>query len=211
MNCSAIGAGIMGEVSEDLKTRVWEEYAMHKTHCSVCFSLYKKKLFNTQIGGGYKKLYFQDFPVAEDDFFLFELLCSTSKVTKIDVPFYIYRVKDGSISNSTDIKRLKKYMPTFMEFVKRIDKRLLSLTNDQFFADNVNSLVLGRLMNLFVIPILMQDRVGTYKMLTEVFKPVFKDNCSFVKTILCSAMFGEIMSKKLTQENEMLKTKIKTI
>lgn len=98
-----------------------------------------------------------------------------------------------------------------MEFAKLIDKRLLSLTNDQFFADNVNSLVLGRLMNLFVIPMWMQDRVGTYKILTEVFKPIFKDNCSFVKTILCSSMFGEIMSKKLAQENEILKSKIKTI
>ena len=98
-----------------------------------------------------------------------------------------------------------------MEFAKNINKKLLSLTKDQYFADNVVQIVVGRLMNLFVIPMWMQDRVGTYKILTEVFKPVFKDNCSFVKTILCSSMFGEIMSKKLAQENELLKSKIKNI
>ena len=61
VNCSAIGAGVMGKVSEDLKTRIWEEYAMHKTHCSVCFSLYKKELFNAQGGGvrGYTSKIFQ--------------------------------------------------------------------------------------------------------------------------------------------------------
>ena len=149
--------------------------------------------------------------MAEDDFFLFELLCKTSNIVKINSPFYVYRVRANSISNSTDIGKLKKFMPVFMEFAKNINKKLLSLTKDQYFADNVVQIVVGRLMNLFVIPMWMQDRVGTYKILTEVFKPVFKDNCSFVKTILCSSMFGEIMSKKLAQENELLKSKIKNI
>ena len=210
IKCNAVSAGVMGRVAEDIKSRIWEEYALHKTHCSVCFSLYKKGLFSS-VGGGYKKLYFREFPVAEDDFFLFELLCLTSNVVKIEVPFYIYRVKEGSISNSSDINRLKKYIPTFMEFAKLINKKLITLTQDQYFSDSVVSVVLGRLMNLFVIPMLLKDREGTFKNLTEILKPIFRENCSFVKTMICSAMYGEIMSSRLSEENRILKTKIQNI
>ena len=51
LNYTPIAAGVMGEVSSDLKMRIWDEYALHKTHCSVCFSLYKKSVFKA-IGGG---------------------------------------------------------------------------------------------------------------------------------------------------------------
>ena len=59
IKCNAIQAGVMGEVPSDLKTRIWEEYALHKTHCSVCFSLYNKSLFRgsmNKLGGGVRKI-----------------------------------------------------------------------------------------------------------------------------------------------------------
>ena len=213
LSLTAVPAGMNGNVSKDLKTRIWEEYAMHKTHCAAWLGIYKKPVFTASLrsnGGGYCLAY-RDFSVAEDDFFLFELLCKTSNIVKINSLFYIYRVRATSISNSADINKLKKFVPVFMEFAKNINKKLLSLTKDQYFADSVIQIVLGRLMNLFAVQFLISDRVIFFKILTEILTPTFKDNTSFVKVMFCSSMLGEVMASNLTRENEVLKNKIKEI
>lgn len=120
-------------------------------------------------------------------------------------------MRTNSISNSVDINKLKKFVPVFMEFAKNINKKLLSLTKDQYFADNVIQIVLGRLMNLFAVQFLISDRVSFFKILTEILTPIFKDNTSFVKVMVCSSMLGEVMASNLTRENEILKSKIKEI
>ena len=95
-----------------------------------------------------------------------------------------------------------------MEFAKNINKKLLNLTKDQFFADNVIQMVLGRLMNIFAVQFLVNDRITSFRILTEALTPIFKDNTSFVKAMICSSMFGELMANNLTRENDNLKKKI---
>ncbi len=130
-------------------------------------------------------------------------------MTKIDVPFYVVRVRENSVSHSSNINRLKNYIPTFIEFSKLINKKLLNLTQDQYFADNVIYMVLGRLMKLFVAPFLINDRVATFNVLTEIFKSIFKDSASFVKILMCLSIMGELTTDNLLRENEMLKNKLK--
>ena len=159
------------------------------------------------IGGG--GILCRDLAVAIDDAFLFDLLCETSRITKIDAKFYVYREREGSLSNSSDINRLKRYVPTIMEFAKFINKKLMKLTNDQVFADNVIYMVLGRLIKLRVIPYFIKDRNFALKLLTDILTPIFKENTSFVKNMMISSMLGEIISNNLQSENERLKKKLK--
>ena len=57
LNCQVIRAGAMSKVSDDLKVRIWEDYAMHKTHCAPWLNLYRKAIFEgsgkNNRGGGY--------------------------------------------------------------------------------------------------------------------------------------------------------------
>ena len=50
LSLTAVPAGMNGNVSEDLKTRIWEEYAMHKTHCAAWLGIYKKPVFTVYAG-----------------------------------------------------------------------------------------------------------------------------------------------------------------
>ena len=212
LDCRAIRAGTMKAVSDDLKVRIWEEYAMHNTHCAPWLNLYKRAIFggisSNARGGG---ILCRNLAVAIDDAFLFDLLCETSKITKIDAKFYVYREREGSLSNSSDFNRLKKYIPTIMEFARFINKKLMKLTNDQFFADNVVYMVIGRLVKLRVIPYFVKDRVVVSQLLTEILRPTFKENTAFVKNMIVASMLGEIASSQLQLENEKLKNKIKEI
>ena len=103
--------GEMSEVSGDLRVRIVEEYVEHKIHCAVWLSLFNRSLFD----GSKAKIRFRDFAIADDDFFLCEILCAASKIVKINKPVYVYRQRQGSISNSSDVNRLKKYIPAIIE------------------------------------------------------------------------------------------------
>ena len=97
--CETDAKKSVGTVAEDFKTRIMQEFVMQGTHSSPCIILTRKKIFDEA------NIRFLD-QVSEDTVFIFDLLCATSKITKISFPFYFYRQHPESVSHN--IKRLYK-------------------------------------------------------------------------------------------------------
>lgn len=201
LKCYPRFQGTMEEVSSDLKTRIWEEYANHKIHCAVWLSLFKRSLFNGEVA----KIRFRNFAVADDDFFLSEILSVTSKIVKIDKPIYVYRPREGSISKSSDIKRVKKYIKSIVEGANFLNKTLMSLTNDLIFVEKVNLKVMERLFNVFILDFYNANNLVTIQEINEALKSLNIDNTDFLTLMI----FSFIQRNAIWKENEELKKVIK--
>ena len=203
LKCNPHKMGTMDKVSNDLKTRIWEEYANHKIHCAVWLSLFKKNLFD----GETSKIRFRNFAIADDDYFLSEILCATSKIIKIDKPVYVYRPREGSISKSSDIKRVEKYINSIMAGAEFLSNLLLPLTNDPNFINRVNLKVVERLFDVFIMDFYKSNSLATIQELNKALKESNKDNSEFFTLMILSF----IQRNMLIKENNNLKNMLKSI
>ena len=195
--------GIITKVSDDLKTRIMNEYADRKMHCAVWLSLFKKSLFD----GETAEIRFRNFAVADDDYFLCDILCATSKVVKIDKPVYVYRPREGSISKSEDFKRISKYLNAIMDGEDFLKEKLLPLTNDPLFVENVNLKVSQRLFKFFLMNYFKKDPSMVAKEFYETLKNSDKDHSVFFTTM----MIGFLQRSVLLDENNNYKTALRII
>ena len=207
VKCKMIKAGIMGNVSSDLKQRIWEEYANHKIHCAVWLSLFKRSLFN----GETANIRFRNFAIAEDDYFLFEILCATSNIIKIDKPIYIYRTRTESASHSFNVDKIKNYIQTIIEGSNLLEDKLSSLINDAVFVNIVNEKVTERLFNLFIMAIYIKDKFNTISALINALNDNSKKNNAFLKTLITAFVKQNLNLRELAAENTRLKYTMKSI
>lgn len=190
--------GTTDKVSDDLKTRIWEEYANHKIHCAPWLSLFDRSLFD----GKLSKIRYRNFVIAEDDYFLFEVLCVTSSIIKIENPIYIYRPRQNSASNSTDIKMLKRNISSIIEGSTFVKNKLLSVINDPIFVENVNLKVIERLFNVFIMKFFNENPIYSLQEINSALKS--QNNSDFLTTMILSF----IQRNALIIENFYLKNKI---
>ena len=207
VKCKVTKAGIMGNVSSDLKQRIWEEYANHKIHCAVWLSLFKRSLFN----GETANIRFKDFAIADDDFFLFEVLCATSKIIKIDKPVYIYRPREGSITKSADINRIKRYLPAIASGAKFLEDKLLPITDDPLFVEQIKLKVVERLFNVFIMEYYTKDKFNTISALINAINDNSESNNAFLKTLITAFVKQNLNLRELAAENTRLKYTMKSI
>ena len=112
--------GKMNPIAADLKKRVLEEYALHKSPAAPWNHLYRRE-FLRQSG-----IRFRPIEIHDDGLFLIELLCATKNIIKIEELFYIWRQQNESITHSTlfNFEGFAKRVRSFLRIIDGIDEVL---------------------------------------------------------------------------------------
>ena len=203
IDCCSIKAGILGEVSSDLKQRISDEILSHHMHCAVWLSLFKKDLIINN------NIRFPD-SVGEDLFWLFDIICATSKIIKIDKPVYIWRPRNESASHNA--RRLQQNINAVIMISNYVYKKLMALNiEDSDFIDNVTSHMAKSLLINYVLSFFKKEPTKTMNFIAEALTPTFGENTPFIKSILKNYILEYIEKQKLLQENDKLKNVITSI
>ena len=181
-------------VSEDLKTRIYEEFLLRRMHIAPWLFLYRKKfLLKNNI----------KFPneIAEDVFFNFDVLCATAKIAKIDIPFYVHR---NHFSSATfNPMRITKNIQSIANLIDYIEKKLAPI-NDTDFTRLVLMHWAAHVIDSYIFPFVNDDVTEISDEISEALKPRFGKNSSFVLTIFNLYL----QSRLIFKENQVLNNKI---
>ena len=158
-------------VAEDLATRIYQEFLMRQMHIASWLFLYRRKFL---LANGIK------FPVeaAEDVFFNFDVVCATSRIAKIDAPFYIWRPHKTSAQHNP--ARLAKNLSSILKLHEHIAEKLAPL-NDSKFTAAVLKFWTRHTLASYVAPILNQKSQAE---MSQALEPEFAQNAPFVATLL---------------------------
>ena len=186
----------LAPVSENIKTRIYQELLKNGVHIAVWYFLYRRKFLLEN------NIKFPD-EVAEDVFFNFDVICATSKIIKIDTPFYIYRTRQGSVTH--DIKRIQKNVKSIPVLCEHIEEKLLPL-NDKKFTRMVLNYWISDVIRGYILPYI-KGGAEIEEEILKALEPLFGKNSSFVLTILqlyCQERF-------VMRENKILKEKLENV
>lgn len=158
-------------VSEDLQTRIYQEFLRGGMHIAPWLFLYRREfLLANQIR----------FPaeVAEDVFFNFDVVCATGKISKVSEPFYIWRAhRDSATQNPA---RLQKNIQSILNLYDHISEKLTPLGDAEFTAD-VLRFWMWHTLRSYVLPILQKKSQAE---ISQALAPRFAQNAPFVATLL---------------------------
>ena len=198
-------------VSTDLKQRIFQEFLQNRMHISPWIFLYKRKFLPEN------KIKFPA-EVAEDIFFNFDVVCATSKIMKIDVPFYVYR--PNSISVSHNPVRTQKNMKSIPVLCRHIEEKLAPL-NDENFTRTVVAFWTAHVTNSHIVPFMQGGEAEVADEILKALEVHFGKDSLFVFTLLQFYFQGRIAARenpilkvnlnKVTQENKSLKEKLEQI
>ena len=185
--CETDAKESVGTVAEDFKTRIMQEFVMQGTHSSPCIILTRKKIFDEA------NIRFLD-QVSEDTVFIFDLLCATSKITKISFPFYFYRQHPESVSHN--INRLYKNVSSIPILHKYIEKKL-SHVDDFYFVSEVLDSLTDTLINVYIHPYFMQDKEFALREIERALKNILGENSMFAVSLIRGYLRGINAVKEL--------------
>lgn len=137
-------------VSPNVKERIFQELVQNRMHIAPWLFLYRREFLLQN------NIRFPD-AVAEDVFFNFDVVCATSKIIKIDVPFYVWRQNPKSVSHTP--KRVQKNMQAVPILCEHIQEKLASL-NDEDFTQIVATYWVGHTMGTYIVPFLKMGGGG---------------------------------------------------
>lgn len=180
-------------VSTDLKTRIYQEFVQRRIWLGPVHYLYRRKFLSDN------KIKFPN-ETAEDVFFNFDVIYATSKITKMNVPFYVYRIHQNSESHNP--KKLQKNIQSLSALHNHIEKKLSPL-GDPGFLRVMLMFGISQVMETHVVKQLNLD-VGSVDELLEGLAPNFGQSSSFLLTFL-------YLYNTLTQENQTLKERMNNI
>lgn len=184
-------------VSENVKTRIWEEIVLMGIHVAPWAWLYRRKFLVD------KKIKFHA-EVAEDVFFTVDVLLATNKIAKIEFPFYIWRKSESSAS--ADVSRAYKNMLSILNLSDWLEKKLSPLKDAVFTSEFIFYQVDGAIDN-YLAPFFRTDEKLAMQALDEVtkaIKPRFGKNTLFVRSIL----HGYFQGRNAINENKFLREKL---
>lgn len=131
-------------VSPNVKERIFQEFLQNRMHITPWIFLYRREFLLQN------NIRFPD-AAAEDAFFNFDVVCATSNIIKIDVPFYIWR--SNPHSTTANPKRIQKNMQGVLIFFDHIETVLAQL-NDENFTRMVLQYWTGHVINSYIVPFL---------------------------------------------------------
>ena len=187
----ALQTGRVNNVSSNLKQRITEEIILRYTHCALWLSLYRKGFIDAR-GGGIP-LRFPDC-VGEDAFWLFDVVCSTEKIVKIDKPIYIWRPNEHSASHSAS--RLKKDMEAVIKMSKHVEKRLADI-DDKKFVNEVARFISTDLMMNYILQFFAKEPERTLEAIGESLNETYGENSLLVKNLIKNYMIEYLKTRKL--------------
>ena len=158
-------------VSEDLKKRITEEFLTKRMHIAPWLSLYKRKFLLDN------KIKFPD-AVAEDIFFSFDAVCATSKITKIDTPFYIWRTHAESTTHN--FSRIKKNLDALQILCGHIEEKLSPL-EDSDFTKKVLMYWISHAAGSYILPFNKLNKTDEF---LKALQPTFRENSLLIYTLL---------------------------
>ena len=158
-------------VSEDLQTRIYQEFLRGGMHIAPWLFLYRREFL---LANGIK------FPAeaAEDVFFNFDVICATGKIVKVDEPFYIWRAYTDSTTRNP--ARLAKNLQSILKLHAHISEKLSPLGDAEFTAD-VLKFWTRHTLRSYVLPILQRK---SQEEISQALAPAFAQNAPFVATLL---------------------------
>lgn len=196
-------SGIIGKTSLNLKQRIWEEMVLNHMHCVVWLSLFKRSLIVEN------NIRFPDH-VAEDLFWLFDIICATGNIIKIDKPVYIWRQVNTSASH--EISRLKKNVEAIVALSKYLDRKLNELiSDDPMFINIVISRILRGPIDCYILPFFTKDFNYTLNMIDEAISSTFDKDSRFVISMIQNYAIERFTIYKLQAENIKLISTLKNL
>lgn len=188
-------------VSPDLKTRIYQEFLLSRMHIAPWLFLYRREFLKSNN---------IKFPaeVAEDVFFNFDVVCSTSKIIKIDEPFYIWRCHQESATYN--IERVGRNIKSIIELDKHIEEKLLPL-NDFAFTQMVLNYWTNHVIGSYILPFINNQSTDVLIKMFEALTPYFEKNSSFVMTLLQLYIQMRLMNVTVNEENRKLKIELENI
>jgi glycosyltransferase involved in cell wall biosynthesis len=197
-------------VSSDLKTRITQEFLANKMHVTPWISFYRRKFLIDN------KIKFPvDMSVAEDVVFIFLTVYSTSKIVKIDTPFYIYRMNPESISHTAE--KIQRNIQCLMKMHEHIEEKLLTL-NDFEFTQKILNYWTNHVIGSYIFPFVRDNKSEIVSEMSNALQTIFEKNSSFVLTLLqiysqfrLTNAINRNIQAKLAAENKKLKTALENI
>ena len=119
--------------------------------------------------------------MAEDVFWLLDILCATDKIVKIDAPLYIWRCRSDSASYT--FKRLKENLEGAIRLSKYVEQKL-AWTNDFDFISGIAFSIVNGMMVYYLFPKINENPEKASRELTEMLKPTFGENSMFISNLI---------------------------
>ena len=198
-------------VSEDLKTRIRQEFLQTRIHIAPWLFLYRRKfLIENDI----------KFPeeVAEDVFFNFGAVCATSKIIKIDIPFYIYRKYQNSTTNNP--VRLQKDISCLPALIEYVYEKISPLQDFEFLLE-VERYWMSHVTGSYVLQFMKNENSSVISEIFNALQSRFGKNSSFVLILLqayCRQLLDlnssralKNVNNNLLEENAKLKNTLENI
>ncbi|MBQ7628857.1 MAG: glycosyltransferase, partial [Selenomonadaceae bacterium] len=149
-------------VSENVKTRLWDEIVLMGIHVAPWVWLYRRKILVD------KKIKFPA-EVAEDVLFTVDVLLATNKIAKIEFPFYIWRQSESSAS--ADVSRAYKNMLSILNLSDWLEKKLAPLKDNVFTSEFIFYQVDGAIDN-YLAPFFRTDEKLAMQAIDEITKAI---------------------------------------
>ena len=212
-------AGKKNVVASDLKQRVWEEYVLGYSRAAPWSHFYGRDFLERS------ELRYPPMAVHDDGEFLIELMCSKGKIVKIEEPFYIWRKRAESITNST--KQNLDGTPSFDGFAKRIRSFLIMMERidevlskammreygevDWYFIDTVCLRIKDRALISTVHLNYEVDAQRSWQLIREAIEERYGTKTSMFRRMMYG-YFGEFFTAhKQLQEYLVLREKMKAL
>ena len=189
LDCRLVRRGSVDGVSPEPKQRIWDELVKHKMHYPPWLFLYRRALLTN--------IRFPDC-VAEDVFFLLDVLSATERIVKFSEPVYIWRIKQTSASQT--IERLGQNINGVIRLSAFIEKKL-SAFDDPMFVGNVTfSLVNGVLID-YTLRFFAEEPSRAIEEVERALRPKFGENTLFVANLIRGYIF-KCLKEYRAQANE---------
>lgn len=164
----------------NLQERLAENFANHKTHCTIWMNLYRRD-FLQRFG-----LKFYDL-IGEDIFFLFETLICAERFLSVPGGIYIWRKSASSISHRPGIKQFERILQSIDFVTRRMESYFQIL-------DQIPTITRYNCLKFYMYSILtnynMRELYGsdrdfelTDEILEKVLRPIFGDRTLLVKNL----------------------------
>lgn len=177
LDCRVVRLDGGSTVSADPKQRIWNEMVQHKMHVAPWLFFYRRTLL--------EKIRFPDC-VAEDVFFMLDVLLATDRIVKIEEPVYIWRQRDQSASHA--IERLKQNIEGAVRLSAYLEKKLAAF-DDPMFVGNVIFEVVNGVMIEYLLKFYISEPAKAIEGTEEALRPIFGDKTMFVANLIRAYMF----------------------
>ena len=209
--------GNLSAVSNDLRTRLIQEYCQKDTIAFLWLKLYKTQLLKEN------DIKFVNFKSGSDHIFLIDVLCATSNIIKIDKPFYVYRVRNTSVSHNKTFNfeelplRLDELFRVPLLCEKSIMKslNLQAKSKDYFLIATVSRMLMKMLIEgIHILPYYNKSPDKTLEIINLELEKKFDKKSNLILSMFYGFIqesFTAQTMKNVLNENKQLKLRMKTV